>query len=320
MKEITIQTSDSGQRFDKYLKKLLPKASSGFLYKMLRKKNITLNGKKARGDEKLADGDTVRIFFSDATFEGFSREQEGLEKELEALFALPMKGLQVVYEDDDILALDKPCNMLSQKAEAAELSANEYMLGYLVREGALTLEMMKSFRPSVCNRLDRNTTGILLAGKSMKGLQELSAALKTREARKYYHAVVSGAVTEAGFLRGWLAKDGETNRVRITEEETKGAQRIETSYQPLKAAGDASLLEIHLITGRSHQIRAHLASIGHPIIGDYKYGDADINEYYRKKHHIHHQMLHACRVELPGRPVITAPDPEVFLRVMGQEE
>lgn len=319
MKEITIRKNESGQRLDKYLRKLLPNASAGFLYKMLRKKNITLNNKKVQGKEELAEGDILRIFFSDETFAQFSRDTAALEKEVEELRKLPMKGLKVIYEDEDILALNKPYNMLSQKAAPTDVSANELMLGYLIREGVLNSEAMKTFRPSVCNRLDRNTTGILLAGKSLKGLQELSAALKTRDARKYYRAIVSGAVTEPAYLKGWLVKDERLNQVRITEEEEPDAQRIETSYEPLKVMGDVTLLEIHLITGRSHQIRAHLASTGHPIIGDVKYGRPEVNEYYRKKHHIHHQLLHAYRVTLPGKQDITAPEPREF-RCMEEEK
>lgn len=312
MREFIIQHNDSGQRLDKYLKKLLPNASSGFLYKMLRKKNITLNGSKAEGKELLKNEDLVRIFFSEETFEKFSKDPAALKKEYEGLKSLPMKGLKVLYEDTDIIALNKPYNMLSQKAAPEDISANEYLLGYLIRQGALTLEEMNTFRPSVCNRLDRNTTGILLAGKTLKGLQQLSKDLKSREAGKYYRALVAGCILEPACLKGFLKKDEVTNHVTVYEAKAEGALWIETAYEPIEVYEDYTMLEIHLITGRSHQIRAHLASIGHPIIGDPKYGSPEINRRYQKAHSITHQLLHAYRVELPGQEPIVAPLPKEF--------
>lgn len=325
MRELMIGKNDSGQRLDKYLKKLLPNASSGFLYKMLRKKNITLNGKKAEGKESLKQGDILRVFFADETFEKFAKEREEVQEEYEALQALSMKGLQVIYEDETILALDKPCNMLSQKAAPQDLSANEYMLGYLIREGALSREDFMTFRPSVCNRLDRNTTGILLAGKTLSGLQELSRLLKSREAHKYYRAIVAGQITESAHLKGYLKKEERSNRVEIfPAEPTQGkltdkVQWIETSYEPMKVLEDCTLLEIHLITGRSHQIRAHLASQGHPVIGDPKYGDPAVNRSYQKRYHVKSQLLHAYRVELPGKDAIIAPEPAIFRDILGAD-
>ena len=166
MKTFTIGTNDANQRFDKYLKKLLPNASVSFLYKMLRKKNITLDGKKATGKETLQKGAQVAVFFSDETLHKFMQDTKKLQEEFHMLQRLPMKGLSIIYEDTDILIADKPYNMLSQKAKEQDLSANEYLLGYLIRSGALSLETFGTFRPSVCNRLDRNTTGLLLMGKT----------------------------------------------------------------------------------------------------------------------------------------------------------
>ena len=171
MKTFTIGTNDANQRFDKYLKKLLPNASVSFLYKMLRKKNITLDGKKATGKETLQKGAQVAVFFSDETLHKFMQDTKKLQEEFHMLQRLPMKGLSIIYEDTDILIADKPYNMLSQKAKEQDLSANEYLLGYLIRSGALSLETFGTFRPSVCNRLDRNTTGLLLMGKTLAGAQ-----------------------------------------------------------------------------------------------------------------------------------------------------
>ena len=318
MREFIIGGNEENQRLDKYLKKILPGAQSGFLYKMLRKKNITLDGKKADGKELLHKGNHVKIFFSEDTFLKFMQDPKALEDECRRLRELSMKGLKIIYEDEDILIADKPYNMLSQKAKPSDFSANEYLLGYLLRKGDIDPASMVSFRPSVCNRLDRNTTGLLLMGKSLKGSQLLSEELRDRSVRKYYRAVVYGEIKKEAHLSGWLLKDEASNQVQILDHEEPGALRIETAYKPLKRKKDEStgemltLLEIHLITGRTHQIRAHLASTGHPIIGDMKYGKSDINQKYRKELHVDHQLLHAYRLEFPDGRIFTAPMPEVM--------
>ena len=177
MREFQINSNEAGQRFDKYLKKLLVGAPNSFVYKMLRKKNITLNGKKADGTEKLIGGDVVKLFLSDETFEKFTGKEEvaAAYEHLKGLRALP-----VVYEDEDVLIVNKPSGMLSQKAKPTDVSANEHIISYLIEKGELTEEMMRTFKPSVSNRLDRNTSGLLVAGKTLKGLQEMSQALKER--------------------------------------------------------------------------------------------------------------------------------------------
>lgn len=315
MKEFILTANESGQRFDKYLKKLLPNAGSSFLYKMLRKKNITLNGKKASGNEKLKEQDRVCLYFSDETFLKFSQDSEALQKEYEALQKLDDKKLPVVYEDEDILILNKPYNMLSQKAKPEDVSANEYMLGYLIQRGTLTFEEFRTFRPSVCNRLDRNTTGLLIAGKSMSGLQEMSEMLRTREVRKYYRCIVSGTIEKPASLKGYLIKDERTNKVRVVAQSNDDSVYIETAYTPVKQGDGWTLLEIHLITGRTHQIRAHLSSIGHPIIGDMKYGDPAINKKYEKQYHVKYQLLHAYRLEFPDGRSVSVDPPHIFTKI-----
>lgn len=312
MRNFEIGANDAGQRLDKYLKKLLPNASTGFLYKMLRKKNITLDGKKATGKELLKSSSTVTVFFREETLLKFMQNTDELKAEYERLKTLPMKGLHVIYEDDDTLAADKPENMLSQKAKPDDISANEYLLGYLIRSHSLSFEDFLTFRPSVCNRLDRNTTGLLLMGKSLKGSQDLSEGLRDRSIRKYYRAMVYGTVTEPAHLSGWLKKDVKTNKVQVLDHEETDAVKIETKYRPVSIEKNSTMLEIHLITGKTHQIRAHLASIGHPVIGDMKYGNAAVNKKYYEDFHVNHQLLHAYRLEFPDGRVITAPLPRVF--------
>jgi 23S rRNA pseudouridine955/2504/2580 synthase len=325
MKEFEINANEAGQRFDKYLKKLLCNASGSFVYKMLRKKNIVLNEKKADGTEKLAVGDRVRLFLSDDTFDKFSGVQKAFG-DFEAYQALSQElqvkpeRFPVIYEDDDVVIINKPVGMLSQKTKPEDVSANEYLIAYLVKKGELTEEMLRTFRPSVCNRLDRNTSGILVCGKTLKGLQQMSGAFKERTVQKYYRCIVKGEVKEASHISGFLVKDESKNQVQIFkepphEEHLASGERclpIETKYVPLRYRNGCTELEVHLITGRSHQIRAHLASIGHPIIGDYKYGDRNTNEKFRKELNLQHQLLHAYRLVFADGRTVIAPKPTEF--------
>ena len=292
MRELTVKAGESGQRLDKYLAKYLKEAPKSFLYKMLRKKNITLNGRKADGSEKLQAEDCVRLFLAEETLEKFM----GTQTEAHTC------SLDVIYEDDHVLFINKPVGMLSQKADKKDISLVEYLTGYLLEKGALTRENLLTFHPSVCNRLDRNTSGIVAAGKTMAGLQTLSGAFKDRSLHKYYLALAAGSVEHPSYIKGYLWKNERTNKVTVTREPKKDALPIETRMRPLSysGTGDCTLLEVELLTGRTHQIRSHLASIGHPIIGDAKYGSREVNEAYRKKYRVTSQLLHAWRIEMPS--------------------
>ena len=326
MKEIIISTQDENQRMDKFLKKFFKEASSGFLYKMLRKKNITLNGKKASGAELLVTDDCIQVYFSEDTFDKMRGLQQ-TQMSYEVLKALPY-DLKVIYEDEEILIVDKPAGVLSQKATNQDVSLNEMILSYLIHTNQLSLEQYRVFHPSVANRLDRNTSGLLLAGKTLAGQQQLSRMLNDRSVRKIYHCIVRGRMEEEQHLRGYLSKDETSNTVTILSQPVAGAKQIETAYRPLASNGRQTLLEVHLITGRTHQIRAHLASIGHAVIGDYKYGSFGVNSYFKKSYHLEAQLLHAWKMEFPicdgalsglSGKTVTAPIPEMMEQIIKGE-
>lgn len=343
MQSFQIGKNEAGQRFDKYLKKLLPEAPGSFIYKMLRKKNITLNGKKADGSEKLNIQDEVKLFFSEETFAKFASsvlKSSGKVLDTSAKeIKYPEIPLDIVYEDEDILIINKPAGMLSQKAKPDDISANEYIIGYLLRQHAVTPEELATFRPSVCNRLDRNTSGILIAGKSLKGLQDMAEQLNSRSIRKYYRCLVKGNVAGQQTMEGWLKKDEETNRVQILKSRQPDSRYIKTAYapkayyqavcengtyclrkvMPQEFSGEMdvyTLLEVHLITGRSHQIRAHLASLGHPIAGDVKYGDKNTNNWFLRHFHIRGQLLQAFCIRLADGREFKVPPGRDFQRVL----
>ncbi len=327
MQEIIIGKNEAGQRLDKFLAKYLREAPKSFLYKMLRKKNIVLNKKKAEGSEKLAEGDRVTFFLSAETIEKFAgiSKKDPVWEGKAASTGKESRMPEIIYEDDHILLLNKPAGLLSQKARPEDISAVEEITAYLLRTGAVTETELRTFHPGVCNRLDRNTSGLLAAGKSLAGLQQLSELFRDRTLRKYYRCLVKGQVKEEKHIKGWLVKDERINMVRILDTPEKGeAVRIETAYTPVSVQTDVTLLEVHLITGKTHQIRAHLASQGHPLIGDYKYGERSVNDSYRSAYGVTHQLLHAYRLEFPvlsgtlsylsGRSFIAEP-PALFEKV-----
>lgn len=290
MQEIKVTKNEAGQRLDKLLAKYLNEAPKSFFYKMMRKKNIVLNGKKATGNEKLEEGDIVKLFLADETIRKFSSVKIQRTK----------TNLSVIYEDQDVVLINKPVGMLSQKAKESDVSLVEHLISYLLDAGELSEETLKSFRPSICNRLDRNTSGIVVAGKSLSGLQKMGELFKERTLHKYYRCLVQGVIREDQYLKGWLKKDEKTNKVQILDRPSDPSdQPIETEYHPLWTKEGVTLLEVRLITGKTHQIRAHLASEGHPLIGDYKYGDRKLNDFYQKKYGLKSQLLHAYRLEFP---------------------
>lgn len=306
MQSIIAGKNEDGQRLDRILNRLLPKAGSGFIYKMLRKKNIVLNGKKADGKERVYAGDEIRLFFSDDTFAAFS---DSVNRECVTGRKTDDIARMIIYEDADVALINKPAGVLSQKAERNDISLNEMMLEYLAQKGEIDDASVRTFKPAVCNRLDRNTSGIVAFGKSLPGVRALSEMFRERTIGKYYLAVVKGTVAGESRLEGFLTKDEKTNKVTVRNDgsEEEG-DKIITEYRPLKTGSGCTLLEIKLVTGKTHQIRAHLASVGHPIAGDMKYGDAEFNHAVKSRYGVRTQLLTAYRIcfpkECPQLPVL----------------
>lgn len=296
MQQIIIEGNSAGGRFDKFLQKALPAAGTSFIYKMLRKKNITLNGKKAEGKEILVKGDVVCFFFADETYAKFSGKSGGIDtSEYEKAYRM-LKGISVIYEDSNVTILSKPVGVLSQKAEPADISINEWFIGYLLKTNAISAQELSLFKPSICNRLDRNTSGIILCGKSMAGTRSLNKIIKDRSLSKFYRTICEGSIDSAGMLTGSLTKDEKSNTVKVSTD----GEDIRTAYEPLQQLKkNCTYLEVDLITGKTHQIRAHFAAIGHPLVGDTKYGKESSNRKWKETYGLQHQLLHAYRVVFP---------------------
>lgn len=344
MREVIISECEEGQRLDRYLEKYMPDAPKSFFYKMMRKKNIVLNGKKVSGSERIQTGDQIKLFLADETIEGFRSGKKAQEVDLGAQHLSQAKRLtngarqmpqakrptngaqqmpqakrsekgarqgkielqqgyydrnlpplQIVYEDAQFLVVNKPVGVLSQKADRNDRSIVEQITDYLADNAA-----DDTFRPGICNRLDRNTSGLIVAGKTVRALQDMNKRFKERTICKYYLCVVHGSVSKKQYLKGYLEKDSRTNKVTVRQQPGPNSVPIATEYLPLQQGvyqGESfTLLQVHLITGKSHQIRAHLASIGHPLVGDVKYSTKRASAFDREQLHQRVQLLHAWQL------------------------
>jgi hypothetical protein len=316
MIEIIVGKNENRQRLDRVLEKIFVNANTGFIFKMLRKKNITLNDKKADGKERLWPGASIKLWFSDESFEKLSGKKAGDIKDLEEKRAADKKSTEtfksyIVYEDENTVIINKPAGLLSQKSNENDISVNDLLLDYLEFDS----KALNTFKPSICNRLDRNTSGLMVCGKTLEGLRVNNELIKTKAVSKYYLAVVKGRVEKPSSINAWLYKDEKTNKVTVKEKSFESAEFIQTEYEVLDYFKDATLLLVKLITGKTHQIRAHLSSISHPIIGDFKYGDKSVNEKFKREYGIKSQLLHSFRLVYPNSDIS---DTDTFKALKGK--
>ena len=276
MKELTIKANDAGQRLDKFLQKAVPRLPAPLMQKYIRTKRIKRNGKRTTHDTHLAEGDCIALYINDEFFNAAPRRDA---------FTALTPALRIVYEDEHVLLLDKrPGLSVHEDAHGDRDTLIDHVKAYLYQTHAWDPAAEHSFTPALCNRIDRNTGGIVIAAKTAPALRILNEKIKRRELSKYYVCIVSGAPRPAsGRLRGYLWKDAKKNLVYVRQTPSPGAKPAETRYRTLAVRGDLSLLECELITGRTHQIRAQMAAAGHPLLGDGKYGDYALNRKYKRQ-------------------------------------
>lgn len=276
MKQFIINSNDSGQRVDKFIKKAVPRLPQALLYKYIRLKRIKLNGKRCDISDRLTVGDVLDLYINDEFFASEPSEND---------FLSVSDNIDVVYEDDNVLLVNKPCGLVVHEDDdnSVDTLINR-IKKYLYRKGEYIPENESSFTPSLCNRLDRNTQGIVICAKNAESLRTLNLAVKERTIQKKYLCVTLGEPKpRSAVIEAYHIKDEKSNTVKIYSNEVPMSKKIVTGYRVLKTVGDLTLCEIDLITGRTHQIRAHMAFIGCPLLGDGKYGVNEINRRYNVK-------------------------------------
>lgn len=275
MKEFIINRNDSGQRLDKFVLKAVPRLPQSMMYKAIRNKRIKLNGKRAEISSRLCEGDTVQMYLNDEFFDSVPETE----------FMSVSSALNIIYEDDNIMLLNKKNGMVVHEDDdnTADTLINR-VKRYLYEKGEYDPDAENSFAPALCNRLDRNTGGIVIAAKNAESLRILNQKIRDREIEKYYLCVTVGVPPKrADTVTAYLEKNSASNTVKVTDRKSSTNKTIVTSYRVIRDNGSLALVEIKLGTGRTHQIRAHMAHIGCPLLGDGKYGINRINREYKVK-------------------------------------
>ena len=285
MKELTIQHNDAGQRLDRFLAKAVPLLPASLAQKYIRIKRIKLNGARAERDTRLKEGDVLQLYINDEFFDK--------PREDNAYLTVASPKLNIVYEDDQILLVDKRPGLAVHPHDGAEYGRTliDHIQAYLYQKHEWSPRSENSFTPALCNRIDRNTGGIVIAAKTAEALRVMNQKIKDREMDKRYLAIVEGTPKpKEGSLKGYLFKDAKQNRVFVTDTPQPGSKSCQTDYRILSSANGLSLVECKLITGRTHQIRAQFAHAGHPLLGDGKYGKLD------KRFDRNYQALYSYRL------------------------
>lgn len=291
LKEIIIGKNEKEQRLDRFVFKYLDLAPRSFVFRMIRKKNITVNDKRAKAEDLVFEGDRVKFYLADATIDKFQSAREEVKSKIK---------LDIVYEDDHIILLNKEAGLLCHGDGSSADNLLDGMISYLISSSAYDPNLEKTFRPALANRLDRNTSGLVIGAKSYDALKEINEALRGSKIKRYYKAIVKGQLREEGQVQSYLLKDGGKNKVSLSQEEQPGARKIVTGLKRLASQGDYSLLQLELITGRSHQLRAQLQALDLPIIGDPKYGDRQLNRKFARDYKLQGQWLYSYKVEFDG--------------------
>ena len=290
MKTLVVNQNDANQRIDKYLKKVLVHAPNSLIYKMLRKKDIKVNGKKIDSNYIVQYHDEVSMFLHEDKFLEYTKEKSVYD--LKVTF-------EVLYEDEQILVVNKPCGLLVHEDANEQVNTlSNQVLSYLNQKGELDLSRENSFMPGPVHRLDRNTSGIVIFGKTLDALQALNEMIKMRHCiDKTYRTLVKGEISNNLNLEDYMIKLENESRVKIVSKNHPKALVMKTLVKPIKTNKKYSEVEVQLITGRTHQIRIHLSSINHPILGDKKYGDFSLNKEFEKNYKLKHQLLHAYKIK-----------------------
>ena len=292
MREFVINNSENGQTLEKYVFKVLKTAPMSFIYKLFRKKDIKVNGHHQDKKYRLETNDVVAIYISEQQFDEFLKEKE----------LVPNTKIKdwIIYEDDNVLFVNKPKGLLVQKSSPHDESLDQYVVEYLMATNQYDPNKEKGFVPGPAHRLDRNTSGLVVFGKNHESLTLLFDFFKNHDLiNKHYLALVVGQVEkEKDTIDAPLLKDEESNTVRVA----KNGKTAKTVYKLLKKYNDYSLLDVTLLTGRTHQIRVHMAYINHPIVGDSKYGNFDANRIFKQKYGFSSQFLHAYKMGFGDLP------------------